>query len=97
MPLNHLGKFIQTGKCRIAILSKPPPKGFRGQIKVDYLIISGNPALRMADATRVFHPMGVIIDGSNSSFRTAQWLRESMVLRVPCHAVTISGAFEKDF
>ncbi|MEI6683796.1 MAG: ComEC/Rec2 family competence protein [Bacteroidota bacterium] len=97
MPVIHLGRFIQAGKCRIAILGKPPPKGFNGQICVDYLVISGNPNLPMADIMKVFRPRGVIIDASNSRFRTAQWLREAALLRVSCHAVTISGAFEKDF
>ncbi len=97
IPMAHMGRFIQAGNCRIAIVKKPPPKGFRCRMRVDYLIISGSPNLRLADVVRIFHPHVVVIDASNGGFRTAQWLREAALLRVSCHAVTINGAFEKDF
>ena len=97
IPLIRFGNFFQSGFHRVALLARPIPKGFRGRLHVEYLILSGNPAVSVFDAVKFYHPRQIIIDATVSRLRTEQWLRESEKLRVPCHAVTINGAFEKEF
>ncbi|MEI7663698.1 MAG: ComEC/Rec2 family competence protein [Bacteroidota bacterium] len=96
LPAAHFGRFIQVRNLRIAVLNKKVPKGFHGFIQVDLLILEGNPTVAMAEAVKIFHPRQIVIDASNGRFRTAAWLREAAVLKVPCHAVTVNGAFEKE-
>ena len=96
IPLFHCGNFFQSGNCRIGILNKPIPKGFCKQINVEILILSGGPKVAIGEAVNLFHPKQVIIDAANSRFRTLQWMKEASVLKVPCHAVTVNGTFEKE-
>jgi competence protein ComEC len=97
MPVIHYGNFFQFGSHRVGILNKKFPRGFRHCTRVEYLIISGNPNITIADAVRVFHPRKIIIDATNSRYRTVKWMSEAAKLAVSCHAVTIHGAFEKEF
>ncbi len=97
MPCSQPGNFIQAGTHRIGVLNKSVPKGFRGSIRVEYLVLSMNPAVKIADICRIYHPRLIIIDATNTRFRTQKWLQEAGVLKVSCHAVSIGGAFEKEF
>ncbi len=97
IPVEHFGNFFQSGTHRIGILNKPIPKSFHGCIDVEFLILSFNPNVKVAEAVNVFHPQKIIIDATNSRFRTLQWLKEAAKLNISCHAVAISGAFEKEF
>ena len=97
IPVVYFGNFFQSGNQRIGILNKSIPKGFHLGINVEFLIFSCNPKIGVADAVKLFHPRQIIIDATNSRLRTMQWLKEAAKLGVPCHAVAVHGAFEKEF
>jgi hypothetical protein len=97
MPVFYFGNFIQFSNNRIAILRKSIPKGLEHDINVDFLILSGNPKIRIADAVNIFHPGQIIIDATNSRIRTMQWLKDAATQHIACHSVTEQGAFEKEF
>jgi competence protein ComEC len=97
VPLIKHGSFIQFAGCRIAILDRSIPKCLTARLDVDMLIITGNPKINMADAIKIFHPAQIIIDPTNSRYKSIQWMKECCVLRVKCHAVTDIGAFLKVF
>lgn len=97
LPVYCSGNYIQFYDYRLAILKKTIPKGLKRDLPVDFLILSGNPAIRIADAVACFHPRQIIIDATNTRFRTMQWLKEASIQRIDCQAVTMHGAFEKEF
>ncbi|MCX6268583.1 MAG: ComEC/Rec2 family competence protein [Bacteroidetes bacterium] len=97
VPVIAFGNFIQFAGSRIAVLSGSIPKGFAGHIAVDLLIITDNPKIFLADAIRIFHPREIIVDATNSRFKTMQWMKEAANSGVKCHAVTEKGAFQKEF
>ncbi|MEI7500643.1 MAG: ComEC/Rec2 family competence protein [Bacteroidota bacterium] len=97
LPVFYFGNFIQFSNKKIAIIRKSIPEGLKHNINVDFLVFSGNPKIRVIDAVNIFHPRQIIIDATNSRFRTMQWLREAATQRVACQAVTQHGAFEKEF
>ena len=97
LPVLHTGRWICNGNERIFILDRPVPKMMRDTYHVDVVIISSGPKVTMGEVVRVFHPRRVVIDATNSRYRTLKWLREAEELKVPCHAVTINGAYVKEF
>lgn len=89
--------FFEFSGKRMVILRSTIPKCLDKEIKVDYLILSGNPRIRVSDAVKTFHPQQIIIDGTNSRMRTFQWLQDARTQQVECHSVTQDGAFVKEF
>ena len=67
------------------------------KMKVNYVIISGNPRIFVDEVVKIFAPEMIIIDGTNSRHNTKTWMKESEKQGVPCRAVTITGAVEKEF
>jgi hypothetical protein len=97
LPLAVSGNFLGFGGYRVAVLDRNIPKGFRRELPVDLLIISGNPKIHIADVVKVFRPSQIVIDATNSIYRTQKWLAEAAVAGVACHICTENGAFEKEF
>ncbi len=91
------GNFFEFSGKRMVILSTSIPTCLDEGICVDYLILSGNPKIRISDAVKTFHPQQIIIDATNSRMRTLQWLQEARAQQVECHSVTHDGAFVKEF
>ena len=97
VPVIAAGDFMQFASCRIRILESTIPKRIRSSVKVDLLILSGSPGIELANAVKLFHPGQIIIDATNSRYKTMRWLAEATRLGVKCHAVTLQGAYEKEF
>jgi competence protein ComEC len=97
VPLIKVGNFIFFADSRIVILDHSIPKGITKQIKIDLLILSGNPKISLADAIATFHPAQIIVDATNSRYNILRWKKEATLLQVAFHAVTEQGAFEKEF
>jgi competence protein ComEC len=97
IPVFRAGHFFQFGHKKIFILNHPLPKKLDRCIKMDYVIITGNIRTNIAEIVRHFQPGMIILDGSNSRFNIKRWMKESDKEGVSCHAVTISGALEKEF
>ena len=97
VPVIISGNFIQFSNCRIAILNSYIPKGINRRIMVDLLIITCSPKIKLADVLKIYHPAQIIIDATNSRFKTIQWLKDAAKTGVQCHAVAIQGAFQKEF
>lgn len=68
----------------------------RHPLKIDYLIISGNPDLKIGELLKKFDPSQIIFDSSNSTYRSKKWKNECALLSRPCYCVKDSGAFEVD-
>jgi competence protein ComEC len=63
------------------------------KVNLDYIIISKNPRLSLADLASVFHCKTYIFDASNSSWKIEQWKKECEELHLHFHSVSEQGAF----
>jgi len=95
--LKKTGSFFQFSGKTIALLSRKFPVGFKRSLPVDFLIITGDPKVKMEEIRSIFHPDLVIIDATNSSYRVTEWMTEAKKFGIPCHAVSRQGAYEAEF
>jgi competence protein ComEC len=63
------------------------------KMNLDYIIISKNPRLDLADLAKVFDCKQYIFDASNSSWKIEQWKKECEELHLHFHSVSEQGAF----
>jgi competence protein ComEC len=91
------GGFISFFDKRIYILNKKLPGKINRRIRLDYLIISGNPSVKMEEILRVFEVKEIIVDPSNSGWRSDAWKREGTVRGANVYIVTEKGARVMDF
>ncbi len=97
VPVIGIGNYLWFKGCTMVMLNGPVPKGFTGRLNAGILIITGNPKINISDAIGVFHPGQIIIDATNSRYKTRQWMQDAAKAGVQCHAVAEQGAFQKDF
>lgn len=67
------------------------------RINLDYLIISKNPKIKIADLNKVFACKQYIFDASNSLWRIGEWKKECEELHLRSHSVSEKGAFVISF
>lgn len=66
------------------------------KISVDYLILSKNPKITIADLAQTFDCGQYIFDASNSLWKIDQWEKECEELHLHFHSVSRQGAFVTD-
>jgi competence protein ComEC len=87
------GNFIQFKNQRIVWVNSVQKCRSKVKLKCDYLVIAGNPYLKIADLLRLYEPERIIIGSSCSSYRSKRWEDECNSLGVPCYSVINRGAF----
>lgn len=63
------------------------------RIKIDILIISKNPAIKISAITTAIKPSIILFDSSNSLWKIANWKKECLALALPCFSIPEQGAF----
>lgn len=92
--LSVSGNCIRFGHQSILIidsalrLQKPAQK-----INIDIVILSKNASVSIAALAGSFDCQQVVIDGSNSLFKTKRWKKDCNEAGIACHAVSEEGAF----
>lgn len=82
---------------RIAIIdSIPNVRGKCTKLKIDYLVIKNNPKLRINDVQQLYEPGCIIIDGTNSFYKTQKWIAEFRKAGLKAYSVINSGAYIVD-
>ena len=64
-----------------------------GKINIDYIVISKNPPIKIADLAKNFDCANYVFDGSNSLWKIEQWKKECEELHLHFHSVAEQGAF----
>ena len=96
-PLQSIGNYFLFHNKRIVIIdSLAKPAGEITKLTVDYLWIRNNPKLRINDLAKLYKPGIVIIDGSNSFYKTEKWMAELRKAGLKAHSLKNSGAFIVD-
>jgi competence protein ComEC len=63
------------------------------KINLDYIILSKNPQIDLADIANIFQCKNYIFDASNSQWKIDQWKKECEELHLHFHSVSEQGAF----
>lgn len=87
-----MGRFIQSGGKRIAVISTKLPKNSSSVIAVDYLVVTGNPNIRISDLLRHFKPGEVILDSSVPKWKVKRLSGEAVELKISCYSLSECGA-----
>jgi len=97
-PLYCLGKNFLFQSKRIAIVDKVYNYSLvtGSKLKIDYLIIKDNPKVKIARLLDFFEPDLVVIDGTNSVYKTDKWLNECRLAGVQAYSLRNSGALVVD-
>lgn len=96
-PLCSFGNYLLYNNKRIALIdSIPKTSGEFTKLKVDYLVISHNPKIRITDLQKLYQPELIIIDGSNSAYKTDKWLAECEKAGLKAYSVKDEGAYIVD-
>lgn len=66
------------------------------RINADYVIISKNPKIKIANINQAFDCKMIIFDGSNPLWKIVQWKKECKDLHLRFHSVSEQGAFVTD-
>ncbi len=86
-------EYNMLGTKRFALLRNYDRRNLpKVPLKVDYLIIAGNPSLSMIQIKQVYQVQTIILDGSNNPKAAERWMQECKVLELNCH-YTRNGAF----
>lgn len=91
------GNFIQFHNKRIGFFDKSFPAEINRKIHVDYLIITGNPKVTIEQIRKVFSADEIIVDPSNSPWRSKVWKEEAVKKRMIFHSVIETGAYVIEF
>lgn len=87
--------FIQFDNKRIAIVKALPDthSTCHQKLKVDMLILSKNPKIKIQDLQKWFEFKKIIIDSSNPAWKTERWKKECENLKIDFYSVIDSGAY----
>jgi competence protein ComEC len=86
--------FMKLGKYRLALIDDDFDEYFPEiPLKVDYLILKGNPKISISALKEKFDFDKLIFDGSNKFYSTNRWKEECEKLAIPFHDVKKDGAF----
>ncbi len=92
------GNFIQFDGKRIGIINSNLPLGpVSPKLRLDLLIIAGNPKIMIADLLKVFTFREIVIDATNPAWKVRNWISEAETLGIRYYSVSGSGAFVMDF
>ncbi len=89
----RIDNFIQFYDKRIAIInSKTELKNTAFPLTIDYLILIGNPNIKIKDITKTFNIKHLIIGSSNNKFRNKKWIEECYQANIDVYSIIDSGA-----
>lgn len=93
----HSGNYLTAYNKHILLLNKPMsftiPDSTTQRPIIDLLILSQNPKLYIRQLSRSLEIRQVVIDGSVPAWKSLFWKRDWDSLHIPCHDVTVKGAF----
>jgi competence protein ComEC len=92
------GNHIQFFKKTIVLINKKPENKYLNEekLKVDYLIISSNPYLKISEMLNLYEFDLLIFDSSNSFYSVRRWKDECRENNIDFYSVSESGAFVVD-
>jgi hypothetical protein len=92
--LSQAAGLFRFGNTSLLLVDKalPPPKP-AGKIPIDIIILSRNAKVSAQELINLFSCSTVIVDATNTYWKTRTWQQDCQKLGISCHAVTTQGAF----
>lgn len=90
---NRGNNFLFQNKRIVIIDSIPTIRGSCIKLKVDYLVLKNNPKFKIRNLQQLYEPKCVIIDGTNSFYKTEKWMTELKKAGINAYSVKKSGAY----
>ena len=89
-------KFINFMGKRFLILNNNYYKNteLKNKISIDYLILSNNVNFSIYDIISKFDIKQIIIDSSNSHWKTKNWKKDCTLYNIKCYSVSDLGAYQ---
>ncbi|MCW3070220.1 MAG: ComEC/Rec2-related protein [Bacteroidetes bacterium] len=89
---------IQFNEKKVVIVRgrEEMDKKWKQPLKVDFLIVSKNLKMDIAELLKNYDPEQIIFDSSNSNYRLEKWKKECIAMSRNYYSVKDSGAFEAD-
>jgi len=94
--INFNAPFYQFYNSRIIMIDRYLNFSAAKKVDVDYVVLSKNARLRLADLSKNFNCKKYIFDSSNSLWKIDQWKKECEELHLQFHSVPEQGAFVTD-
>ncbi len=90
--------FVQIGNVKMLILKHNLFENFVSQtkLKLDYIILSNNVYVDIADLVQLFDFKAIIFDSSNKPWRIKKWTEQCNALNISYHDVNTQGAWVAD-
>jgi competence protein ComEC len=86
--------FYYFGNRSLVLVDKPLPfNRLPVKIDIDCIVLSHNARVTVKELATVFNVSSLVIDASNSRWKTSSWKQDCQQLGIPCHAVAEQGAF----
>jgi len=96
-PLFSLGNYLFYRNKRIAVLDNmTKTDGACARLKLDYLVITNNPKMHISDLEKLYQPGLILIDGSNSLYKTRKWMAECQKAGLKAYNIKDAGAYQVD-
>ena len=70
---------------------------FSGKLKVDVILLSGNPRKKLADIKTCIDFSKVLIDGTNPDYKIKAWQSEAVEMNIPCYILKKNPAYILSF
>ena len=86
--------FYQFNEKKILIVDRPIKfNDLQQKVELDLLIVSKNPALKIAKVVKAFNCKLVVFDASNPAWKIEKWKQECKSLQVNFYSIPAEGAF----
>lgn len=86
--------FFRLGNTSLLIIDETfSPRKSAAGIPVDLIVLSRNAKVTIQELSTLFKGSTIIIDGTNSRWKTSSWQQDCHKLGIACHAVANQGAF----
>jgi competence protein ComEC len=86
--------FYYFGNRSLVVIDKPLPfSSLPVKIAIDCVVLSHNAPVTVKELAAVFNLSALVIDASNSRWKTSSWKQDCLQLGIPCHTLADQGAF----
>jgi hypothetical protein len=91
------GDFFQIADKRIGIVRHELPESIQNALPLDFLILSGNPDVRVGQLLDLFKVREIIADPTNKAWKVRKWKEEAKKYNIGFYSVSETGAYYREF
>jgi len=97
MVLRSKGNNFLFHNKRIAIIDSIPNVSNKyAKLKVDFLVLRNNPKIQISNLLQLYQPECIIVDGTNSFYKTKKWMAEFKKAGLRAYSLKDSGSYIVD-